>query len=112
MGQHRGIDFDCAIGTIVHAMAGGMVVKARYEDTSDARVGAGLHIVQLVIMPGYDAWWIRYSHLRVVYTEVGNKIQRGQPIAESGESGDVERPLLHVDLADRGVPAQYHPIPW
>jgi murein DD-endopeptidase len=112
MGQHRGVDFDCAIGTIVHAMADGMVVKSRYESSVDDRQGAGLYLVQIVEMYGYDAWWIRYSHLRIVYVELGERIKRGQPLGESGESGEIERPLLHVDLADRGVPAQYHPIPW
>ncbi len=109
-GQHRGVDFDCPIGSLVCACSDGMVVKARYDSALNPQEGAGLHIIQIVMMPGHDAWWLMYSHLKAIYVGIGDTIHRGQPIAESGRSGAIESPLLHVDLMDPRN--QWHSIPW
>ncbi len=111
-GQHKGVDFDCPKGSVVCAVSDGIIAKARFESPIDSNRGAGLYIIQLVQMHGHDAWWMKYSHLKAVYVQVGDEVKRGQPIAESGDSGEVERPLLHVDLADTKHPPQYHPIIW
>lgn len=110
LGQHCGIDFACPIKTLVSAMADGTVVKARYEEALDPQAGAGLHVIQIVNMPGFDAWWLRYAHLDSVYVHLGEKVRRGQPIGESGRTGDASEPMLHVDLMDPH--RQYHPIEW
>lgn len=111
-GQHRGTDFDCPIGTVVRAMADGIIIRRRFESALDAKEGAGLYVLQLVSMPGYDNWVLRYAHLRAVYVEPGDRIVRGQPIAESGNTGDVLSPYLHVDLMNlkrqwRAIPLEY-----
>lgn len=108
-GQHRGIDFDCPIGTIVSAMADGIIIQAKYESSVDRKLGAGLYIRQLVILPGYDSWVLRYTHLSSVHVEPGQEVAQGRPIAESGDTGDINRPLLHIDLID--IRKQWHDIP-
>ena len=107
-GQHRGVDFDVPPGNVVSAIADGMVVRARFESAIRHDVGDGLNVLQIVIMPGHDAWWVKYSHLKAIYVEVGDKLRRGQPIAETGQSGAVEYPTLHVDLMN--TRHQHHPI--
>lgn len=97
-GQHRGTDFDCPSGTIVRAMCDGMVIRGRYENALDSTEGAGLYLLQLVIMPGYDSWILRYSHLQAIHVEVGSRIYRHTPIAESGATGNAQSPFLHIDL--------------
>lgn len=109
-GQHRGVDFDCPRGTVIDAMANGMIVKARQDSAIDRKAGCGLYIIQLVEMPGFDAWWIRYTHLNEIYHKVGSLVKRGQAIAETGDSGETDFPKLHVDLMD--TKHQYHPIQW
>jgi murein DD-endopeptidase MepM/ murein hydrolase activator NlpD len=99
-GQHRGTDFACPSGTIVWAMADGMVIRARFENPLDYNVGAGLYILQLVVMPGFDSHVLRYTHLKAVHVEVGQRIYRHTPIAESGNSGAADGEYLHVDLMD------------
>lgn len=97
-GSHRGTDFSCPSGTIVRAMADGLVIRTRFENPLDFSQGAGLYILQLVIMPGYDSWILKYSHLKAVHIEPGTRIYRHTPIAESGESGAAQEPYLHCDL--------------
>ena len=111
-GQHRGVDFDCPIGCVVSAMADGIIVQARNENAINHKMGAGLFIIQIVTMEGHEAWWLKYSHLKRAMVDLGQEIKAGQPIGITGESGDIDRPLLHVDLASPRVPHQYHPIPW
>ena len=109
-GQHHGVDFDAPAGTLVSAVADGIIVKARYESAIRQDEGAGLHILQIVQMPGFDAWWFKYSHLQKIHVTVGQSIRRGQPIGETGKSGDAKRDVLHVDLMD--TKHQWHPIQW
>jgi murein DD-endopeptidase MepM/ murein hydrolase activator NlpD len=109
LGQHCGVDFDCPIGTLVHAMADGIIIRARYESAIRDDIGAGLYVLQLVSLPGFDSWTIRYSHLKAVYVRPGQTISRYTAFAESGNSGAALRPFLHVDLMD--LRRQWRDIP-
>lgn len=109
LGQHRGTDFDCPVGTVVRAMVDGIIIRTRFESSLDAAAGAGLYILQLVNSPGYDSWVLRYSHLKAVYVHPGKRVIRGEGIAESGRSGDAESPYLHVDLMN--LKRQWRAIP-
>lgn len=111
LGHHRGTDFDCPLGSVVRAMADGIIVRARFQNALDAKAGAGLYIIQLINEPGYDSWTLRYTHLKAVYVGPGERVKAGQGIAESGNSGAAERPYLHVDLMNlhhqwRAVPLE------
>lgn len=99
-GQHRGTDFDCPIGTVVRAMADGMIIGVRHENKLNFKEGAGLYITQLVNLLGHNSWIVRYAHLKAAYIKVGEYAQKYQPIAESGNSGAVVSPYLHVDMMD------------
>lgn len=110
-GQHRGTDFDCPRGTPIRAMSDGITLRARHESALDAGQGAGLYLLQLVVVLGYDSWVIKYSHLKAVYVKVGVRVQRGDFIAESGSSGAVESPYLHVDLMNLKRQWQAIPLP-
>lgn len=99
-GHHNGIDFSCPSGTTIRAICDGMIIRSRFEDSMDHRKGAGLYITQLANTFGYDNWSIKYSHLKASYVGVGEYVKEGQPIAESGKSGNVLYSYLHVDLLD------------
>jgi len=109
-GQHRGTDFECPPGTVVRAMADGVVVRSRFESPLNVKEGAGLYILQLVMLIGFDSWVIKYSHLKASHVTPGQRIQRGDAIAESGNSGNVLSPYLHVDLMN--LRHQWQPIPF
>lgn len=108
-GEHRGVDFSCPVGTVVHAMSDGIVIRSRYESSVDAHVGAGLYVLQLVSLPGFDSWVLKYAHLKSVCVIPGQRIQKYETIGESGETGDVASPYLHTDLMD--LRRQWKPIP-
>ena len=110
IGHHRGTDFACPIGTPVRAIADGMVVKSRYDSDMDHSIGDGLHVIQVIMMPGYDAWWAKYSRLSRSHVAIGQRIKQGDVIGKTGESGYTTNPKLHVDLANTNH--QYHPILW
>lgn len=90
-------------------MADGIIIRCRYENALDSEVGSGLHILQLVSMPGYDSWTLKYAHLREVFVKPGQKVERYTVIAESGRTGAVFSPYLHIDLMD--LHHQWRPIP-
>lgn len=108
-GQHHGIDFDCEPGTIVRAMADGVIVRAQFESATDFTLGRGLYILQLVNFPGFDSWMLCYSHLKAAYVKPGQRVCRLDAMAESGNSGNVIAPFLHVDLMN--LKRQWKPIP-
>lgn len=110
LGQHRGTDFDCPVGTVVRAMSDGLIIRARYENNLNQSAGAGYHILQLVTMPGYDSWILKYAHLSKANLVPGARVVRGDPIGQSGQSGAVDRPYLHVDLMN--LRRQWEAIPF
>lgn len=110
MGQHCGIDFACPSGTIVRAIADGFIVRSRFENSLNTAIGSGLYISQLLMMPGYDNWSVKYSHLKASFVRPGDRVKQGQPIAESGKSGEVQFSYLHIDLLD--LKYQWRDIPW
>lgn len=101
-GNSCGVDFNCPAGTLVHAMADGFIVRASPENAIDR---SGLHILQLVSMPGFDSWMLKYSNLQLVYVRPGDRVNRQDNLAQSSDPG------LHVDLMSiRG--RQWKPIPF
>ncbi len=108
-GQHRGIDFDCPKGTIVRAMADGIIIRARFENAVNTKLGAGLYITQLVMYPGFDSWALKYCHLKAIYVDVGKRVCRHDAMAESGDSGNADSAYLHVEIMN--LTRQWRPIP-
>jgi len=90
-GEHRGTDFACPAGTVIRAMADGLIIRSRFESALDPQSGAGLFITQLVSLMGHDSWVLMYSHLKASFVYPGHAVKQGQAIAESGVK-------LHTDL--------------
>lgn len=97
-GEHCGTDFECDIGVPVRAIADGLIIRSRYENTIRQNTGAGLYITQLITLLGHDSWVLKYSHLKASHVSPGQMVKQGEPIAESGNSGNCLSPYLHVDL--------------
>lgn len=92
--MHEGIDISNAIRTPISAPADGLVVKVGRE------YGYGKVIV---INHGYGII-TRYGHLHKAHVKIGQKIKRGDLIAEIGNSGRSTGPHLHYEVRVNNVP--------
>ena len=93
---HRGIDLGCDRGTPVYA-TGDAVVEA----ASTGGNGGYGHMVLLNHEFGYKT---RYAHLSKILVQPGERVVRGQIIAETGNTGISSGPHLHYEVIHKGVP--------
>ena len=87
--HHNGIDIDVPEGTIVHAAAPG-TVRQIYNDPE----GYGTALV----LEHADGYLTVYGHLSSVLVSVGQYVEVGQPVAESGNTGVSTGPHLHFEV--------------
>ncbi len=89
---HPGIDIAVPTGTIVRASGGGTVL----ESGSDREYG----LFVLILHPeGYQS---RYGHLSRVLAREGTRVQPGEVIGLSGNTGRSSAPHLHFELLRDG----------
>ena len=93
---HRGIDLGCDRGTPVYA-TGDAVVEA----ASTGGNGGYGHMVLLNHEFGYKT---RYAHLSKILVQPGERVVRGQIIAETGNTGISSGPHLHYEVIHKGMP--------
>jgi len=86
---HSGLDFTASPGTKVFATGEGKVVEAEYS-----RRGYGN---RLVIQHGYG-YKTMYCHLKKFHVKEGEKIKRGELVAEVGNTGLSTGPHLHYEV--------------
>ena len=92
--MHEGLDISNRTGTLVVAPADGIVSDIG-NDLVHGRI--------LVISHGFGVT-SRYSHLNKVIVKVGQKVKRGDKIAEVGMSGKTTGPHLHYEVRINGIP--------
>jgi murein DD-endopeptidase MepM/ murein hydrolase activator NlpD len=91
---HEGIDISNRVGTPVVAPANGIISDIG-EDFLLGKI--------LVISHGFGTT-TRYGHLNKVLVKVGQKVKRGEKIAEVGESGRTTGPHLHYEVRVDSIP--------
>ena len=91
--MHEGLDISNRIGTPVIAPADGVVSDVG----NDIAVGK-----VLVIFHGFGMT-TRYGHLHKVFVRVGQRVKRGEKIAEVGMTGKTTGPHLHYEVKINGV---------
>jgi murein DD-endopeptidase MepM/ murein hydrolase activator NlpD len=91
---HSGIDFSARLGAPAHATADGVVIfsgkQNAYGNLVEVDHGHGLVT--------------RYGHLGKMHVKVGEKVKRGQTIAEIGNTGRSTGPHLHYEIRVNGIP--------
>jgi murein DD-endopeptidase MepM/ murein hydrolase activator NlpD len=87
VGYHTGIDFATPVGTDILAVADGVYSNSNWGKAY------GKAIVQA--LP--DGTYVIYAHLSKVLIKPGDKIKKGQHIAESGNTGNSTGPHLHLE---------------
>jgi len=100
------VDFDMRVGTPVHAARSGVV--ARIEESNSVGCwddGCGKHANFIVILHS-DGTTGEYYHLdeNGALVEVGDRVERGQKIGLSGNTGHTTMPHLHF--------AVYRAVTW
>ena len=92
--NHDGIDLDVPEGTTVRAAAGGDVFFYGEEP------GYG----NLLIIEHDDGFYSLYGHLADSFVFVGQYVEMGQAVAQSGNTGISSGPHLHFELRNREYP--------
>ena len=91
---HQGQDITVPTGTPIYAPADGVVKRAYYIG------GFGNHI-KLEHSSGYST---TFAHLSKIFVRHGQKINRGEIIGESGNTGRSTAPHLHYEVHYHGNP--------
>jgi len=92
--MHEGLDIANYPGTAIRAPADGTVVYA------GAKAGYGQ---TLILDHGYrlETW---YAHTRRILVRTGQRVRRGEAIAQLGNSGRSTGPHLHYEVRINGIP--------
>ncbi|MEU5583341.1 M23 family metallopeptidase [Streptomyces huasconensis] len=91
--KHSGQDFAVSVGTPVHAVHGGTVVKAGPNGAGD-----GPAYGNAVVIKHSNGTYSQYAHLSQVDVRVGQNVGTGQRVALSGNTGNSSGPHLHFEI--------------
>lgn len=91
---HEGLDFTAEAGEPIYAAAGGIVASS--EQTPDYG-----KIVKIDHGSGLET---RYAHASRLFVKAGERVQKGQKIAEVGSTGRSTGPHLHYEIRLAGNP--------
>ena len=92
--QHDGVDIASNMGSPILAVGDGVVSH------SGDKAGYGL-LVEITHESGLTT---RYAHTRAILVRVGDRVQKGQAIAQIGTSGRSTGPHLHFEVVRNGTP--------
>jgi murein DD-endopeptidase MepM/ murein hydrolase activator NlpD len=92
--MHEGLDISNRVGTAIVAPANGII--------SD--VGNDIAVGKVVVIFHGFGMTSRYGHLNKVFVKVGQRVKRGDKIAEVGMTGKTTGPHLHYEVKINGVP--------
>jgi murein DD-endopeptidase MepM/ murein hydrolase activator NlpD len=102
LARHEGLDFTAMQGTPILATADGTVSRSGWEDTYG-------NIVEVTHAEGFMT---RYAHISKRHVTEGQRVKRGQHIADVGSTGRSTGPHLHYEVFRHGHvlnPAQVLP---
>ncbi|MET9697183.1 M23 family metallopeptidase [Streptomyces sp. NPDC006529] len=91
--KHSGQDFAVPVGTKVHAVHAGVVVKAGPNGAGD-----GPAYGNAIVIKHATGTYSQYAHLSRVQVKVGQKVSADQLIALSGNTGNSTGPHLHFEI--------------
>lgn len=98
--MHRGLDIASSIGTAINAADGGTVTFSGYKSSYG-------NLIEIDHGNGYKT---RYAHCSKLHVKKGDKVYRGQHIANMGSTGRSTGSHLHLEVIKSGVhqnPSRY-----
>ncbi len=93
--MHEGLDISNRLGTPVVAPADGIVTDMG-NDNAYGKI--------VLVSHGFGTT-SRFCHLSKVYVKVGQRVKRGDKVAEVGMTGKTTGPHLHYEVRLNGIPA-------
>jgi murein DD-endopeptidase MepM/ murein hydrolase activator NlpD len=93
LSYHSGVDFSAPAGTIIYATGDGRVARTDFDR------GNG----QFIVIEHAEGFTSKYAHIKRFLIREGEKVKRGQAIAEVGTTGRSTSPHLHYEIAHRGM---------
>ncbi len=103
LARHEGLDFTAMSGTPILAAADGVVTRSGWEESYG-------NIVEVTHTEGFMT---RYAHISKRRVNEGQRVSRGQHIADVGSTGRSTGPHLHYEVFRHGQvmnPAQVLPL--
>jgi len=91
-GFHTGVDFAVVEGTDIVAAVAGKVLANNWGKAYGNQVIVEYGTTKKV--------WMIYAHLSKVLVKAGDKIEKGQLIGKSGNTGNSSGPHLHFEVRD------------
>jgi len=91
--SHLGIDIAVPVGTLVRASGGGRIIQAG-EDQEYGR---------FVLLGHPDGYETMYAHLSRIVVGEGDRVNEGEVIGRSGNTGRSSAPHLHFEIRQNGV---------
>jgi murein DD-endopeptidase MepM/ murein hydrolase activator NlpD len=88
LAMHEGLDFVAPIGSPIVATAAGTVTRSGWDNSYG-------NVIEVSHIEGFST---RYAHLSKRLVEVGQKVQRGDTIAQLGSTGRSTGPHLHYEV--------------
>lgn len=88
--QHKGVDIAVPTGTRLYSAVTGTVTTARYSDSAG----------YMVTIQNDNGWTVTFMHMNNFAVTSGQKVQRGDFVGESGNTGNSTGPHLHLQVND------------
>lgn len=92
--SHNGVDLAAAAGTPIKATAGGVVIWSGWSPLYG-------NVVVLAHAAGYFSM---YGHCQQVLVNIRDRVERGEPIALLGNTGQSSAPHLHFEIWHGNTP--------
>ncbi len=105
-GSHPGIDIKTLIGTPVQSISNGVVYKVQEKTTGYGKAISVAHVnIPDPRNPGQTTTLVStYAHLSKIKVREGQKVEKGEIIGETGETGFATAPHLHFQIDRSDAP--------
>lgn len=99
-GLHDGNDFSGAVGSAIHAVHGGRVIRVGYPPSGWGAVG---HSIVVKSDDGYEEIYQEYGMAKNAKVSVGDTVKTGQTVATLGHNNVGTPPHVHIGISKGSV---------
>lgn len=99
-GLHDGNDFSGAVGSAIHAVHGGKVIRVGYPPSGWGDVG---HSIVVKSDDGYEEIYQEYGMAKNAKVSVGDTVRTGQTVATLGHNNVGTPPHVHIGVSKGSV---------